>query len=111
MPEQERVTRGQFMRFFQTAIRRGPAGLRKDWLYTNLKPMVDALEEDLKDAQEEAKIAPQQPQPAAVEQVPQEPAKDQPQAEAEAVKEEPAKKADKKDLGDNPKKPARKGKK
>ena len=98
------------MRFFQTAIRRGPAGLRKDWLYTNLKPMVDALEEDLKDAQE-AEIATQQPQPAAVEQLPQEPAKEQPQAEAEAVKEEPAKKAEKKDLGDNPKKPARKGKK
>ena len=104
MPEQERVTRGQFMRFFQIAIRRGPAGLRKDWLYTNLKPMVDNLEADLIDdgvlATKDAKNAPQEPEEKPAEQ----PAK-------KAAEEKPAKKAGKNDLGDDPKKPARKGKK
>lgn len=114
----EHITRGQFMRFFQIAIRRGPAGLRKEWLYANLKPMVDALEKDLKAAQEAAENEPQEPKEQPVEQVPQEQAENEAQAENEPVKEpapepakEPAKKADKKDLGDNPKKPARKGKK
>ena len=122
MPEQERVTRGQFMRFFQIAIRRGPAGLRKDWLYTNLKPMVDNLEADLIDdgvlAPKDAKNAPQEPEEKPVDQGKQEEVKNEAQTETEPVKEpeekpseKPAKKAGKNDLGDDPKKPARKGKK
>lgn len=110
----ERVTRGQFMRFFQTAIRRGPAGLRKDWLYANLKPMVDDLEADLKEsekspqeaAQNEPKDLPQKPEPQAQ----TEPAV---RTEAEAVKDETAEEAAQNaadDLGDNPKSPRGKGK-
>lgn len=122
MPQQERVTRGQFMRFFQIAIRRGPGGLRKDWLYTHLKPMVDNLEADLTEdgviAHKDAKNAPQEPDKKAVEQVQPVSAKTEAQTETEPVKEpeekpaeQPAKKAGKNDLGDDPKKPARKGKK
>lgn len=110
MPQQERVTRGQFMRFFQIAIRRGPGGLRKDWLYTHLKPMVDNLEADLTEdgvlAHKDAQNAPQEPDKKAVEQVQPVSAKTEAQTETEPVKE-----PDKKDLGDDPKKPARKGKK
>ena len=122
MPEQERVTRGQFMRFFQIAIRRGPAGLRKDWLYANLKPMVENLEADLRDdgvlAPKDAKNAPQKPEEKPVEKVQQEEVKTEAQTETEPIKEpeekpaeQPAKKAGKNNLGDDPKKPARKGKK
>lgn len=122
MPQQERVTRGQFMRFFQIAIRRGPGGLRKDWLYTHLKPMVDNLEADLIDdgvlTPKDAKNAPQKPEEKPVEQVQQEEVKTEAQTETKPVKEpeekpaeQLAKKAGKNDLGDDPKKPARKGKK
>lgn len=112
---EERVTRGQFMRFFQAAVRRGPAGLRKDWLYSNLKPMVDNLEADLKDegvlAQEPAKDAPQELKEQPAQQAPATVTDEPATTQAEEVKEEPAKKPAKTDLGETPKKPARKGQK
>ena len=98
------------MRFFQITIRRGPGGLRKDWLYTHLKPMVDNLEADLIEdgvlAPKDAKNTPQEPESNPADPAQQEEVKTEAQTETE-----PAKEPDKKDLGDDPKKPARKGKK
>lgn len=80
----EHITRGQIVRTVQLIAHRHPAMLRKEWLYGQLKPIVEALELDLKEA---GYLKAQK--------------EEQPAAEASARPETP----DKTDLGDNPKKP------
>lgn len=45
----EHITRGQIIRIVQKISLRHPRGLTKEWLYGMLKPVVDALEADLKE--------------------------------------------------------------
>lgn len=101
---QEHITRGQIIRTLEIIRRRGAGGLRKEWLYKMLSPIVDGLKKDLADTASET-------------QAQQETAKDEAQSEEKAVKNEtpdPVAETDKpaiEDLGDDPKKPARKGQK
>lgn len=46
---EEHITRGQIIRIVQKISLRHPRGLTKEWLYSMLKPVVDALEADLKE--------------------------------------------------------------
>lgn len=46
---EEHITRGQIIRVVQKIHLRHPRGLTKEWLYSMLKPVVDALEADLKE--------------------------------------------------------------
>ena len=117
---EEHITRGQIIRIVQKISLRHPRGLTKEWLYSMLKPVVDALEADLKEtgqlstdptdtpekdgADKEPEKVKQQESPASA------PEKDGADKEPEKVKqqESPASAPEKDgqtDLGDTPKKP------
>lgn len=88
----EHITRGQIVRVVQKVSLRHPRGLTKEWVYSLLKPVVDALQKDLEEAtalQDEPKTAPQD-------------------AATDATAGH-AKNAAQPDLGDDPKKPAEEG--
>lgn len=95
---EEHITRGQIISIVQKISLRHPRGLTKEWLYSMLKPVVDALETDLKETGQ----LPTDPTDT--------PAKDGADKEPEKVKqqESPAsapEKGNQTDLGDTPKKP------
>lgn len=45
---EEHISRGHIIRIVQKISLRHPRGLTKEWLYSILKPVVEALEADLK---------------------------------------------------------------
>ncbi len=100
----EHVTRGQVIRTVQLISRRHPSLLHKDWLYNQLKPIVDGLAADLKEAKAAEEAAKKQAAQAAKKAAEEQAKAAQAQDEAKDAPAQPDAKATN-DLGDAPKKP------